>query len=287
MKLKDSIRVQFFLMLNKKDFKISFTIVLAYCLITYVSNVLSSLKIDISMMYSSDALFALNCNSPFWSKFSVIFPYLVVLPFSFSYIEDNNINIHPYFMQRLGTNQYFKGKAIVSFIGGFIIIFIPFAINIVLNYITFPTNHNTYYGIYNTLGYCNYLLGSGIALNTQYKEFLFLNLYLYSPFLYNLLFLIMCSTFSGILSMASTSFSYISNKIKLAIFVPVFLFFYFGQIANGISYRSDTYINYNWLDYVSIDSYCGKNIMLFLIILLIIVLFSIITTNIICRAKKE
>ena len=287
MKVKDSIRSQLLVMIEKAGFKISFSIVLGYCLICYIINVLHSINVDLSMILSADSLFSLNSNASMWSVFNVIFPYIVILPFSFSYIDDNNSNIHPYFMQRVGKKQYFIGKIIVSFIGGFIIIFVPFAVNLLLHHITFPDNHNTFWGIYNTLGYCNALTGSDVIVSTQQKGLLFLKLYLYNPFLYNLLFLVICSIFSGILSMLSTSFSYICSKNKIVIFLPVFLFFYLGSIADDIFYGSNNYINCNWLDYVSVDLFYGKNIILFLLIILFFLMFIIITTFITCYAKKE
>lgn len=287
MKIKDSIRIQFSLMINKPGFQLSFCIVLIYCFLTYLVNSINMIGTDISISYSADTLFALNSYSPYWNLFSKIFPYIVALPFAFSYIEDNNVNIHPYLQGRIGRKNYFIGKTIVGFIGGFIIILLPFLINLFLCYITFPNNLNTYFGDINTSGYCSDILGTNVFIDTGQKGLLFPQVYFFSPLLYNIIFMILCSIFAGIISMWLTSISYIFNNNKITIFIPTFLLFYISNALDGVIFIDKKYINLNWLDYVCVNTFYGKEISIFLIGLIIIIGITISITAFVINKEKS
>lgn len=273
-------------MIHKMGFKVSIVITLGFCLVSYINNVVMTLHNDISVAYSADSLFALSNTNSFWNIFESIFPYLIVFPFAFSFLEDINIKINPYFMHRLGKNNYFIGKTIVCFLGGFLIIFIPFLVNLGLCHITFPNNNNTFFGYYNTNNYCRTLIGSNVVTNTEQKGLPFLKLYLYSPLLYNFVYLLIASIFSGIMGMFSLSFSFFYKKSKILLFVPPFLFFYFGRLLDSVSYRSQRYINYNWMNYICVDSFYGKKLSLFLLVIFIIISFIIASLIFICRKEE-
>jgi len=66
-----------------------------------------------------------------------MFPFVVILPFSFSYFEDKETQTYNFYVSRMGKKNYILSKAIVSFCGSFLIIFIPFLLNMLLNHITY------------------------------------------------------------------------------------------------------------------------------------------------------
>lgn len=146
-------------------------------------------------MYSANDVFCGVEMSALRTIFETVFPFIVVFPFSFSYITDLSVKVHPYLIGRMGRRNYFAGKIVTTFIGAFITIFIPFFINLLLCYITFPWNNNHIFGAYNALNYAETLLGTNISINTVQSDLPFLKLYLYSPMAYNFLYLFILSTF--------------------------------------------------------------------------------------------
>lgn len=278
------LKSQMLLMLNRNGFKISFSIVLVYCLGSYVSNVADCIKVDVSYMYSANALYAGNGWSNYWGMFKVIFPFIVVFPFAFSYIDDLRINVNPYYMRRMGRATYFKTKMVTSFIGGVLIILIPFFINLILCNITFPHNNNTYFGEYNRENYINSLLGTNIDISTKYKQLPFLKLYLLSPFLYNLFYIIVMSLFAGVWSMFSLSCSFFINKVKILLFLPNYLILYFGRLYDAVSYNSKQYINFDLMSYVAVDDFYGHSPVLFLVVNILLLLFCFLSMKYISHA---
>jgi len=269
-------RMQISLMLNQLNFKLSFTIVMIYALLTYFIHLISYINIDVSVMLSSDALFIGNEDNPLFNLFIKVFPFIVVFPFAFSNILDREVNILPLLCTRMTKSHYYWSKLITSFIGGFLIILIPFLINLLLLKITFPNNNNSHFGPYNSLTYIQDLTGSNVYVSTVSTGLPFLKLYLYSPLLYNLFFTIMLALFAGILSMFALSFSLWIKKYKVILLIPIFLLFYLSDIADHLSYNLKYYINFRLLDYVTINTSFGKLPWFFIAFCLSLLIFSVL-----------
>ncbi len=126
----------------RKDFKFVFSFVLLLCLVSYLINCYVNRNTDIANIMSADFQYIGSSYSNMWRIFSVVFPFIIVFPFGFSYSQDSILKNASFVERRFGKSNYIVSKYIVSFIGGFIIIFIPFLINMLLNYLTFPVNMN-------------------------------------------------------------------------------------------------------------------------------------------------
>lgn len=277
MKFLNSVIVQFQYMIHKLGFKFSFFIMFIFGITSYLNNVRISMSEDISVIISADSSFALSSYNSLWGLFTAILPFIIVFPYAFSYLEDNRLKIIPYVVNKTGKTNYFLSKTTACFIGGFLIIFIPFILNLILCHITFPDNYNTSFGIYNTSDYISNLTGSNVIINTEQKGLPLLKLYLINPFAYNLLYLCFFSLFSGILSVFSLACSFYLRKYNILLLVPTYLFFYIGNILDSYSYSSASYTNYDWITYVCIDNFYGKDYKLFFCILLFIILFIVLS----------
>lgn len=100
----NSFKMQFSLMLHRLSFQFGFSLVMFYSLISYVSNLLIYRGNDKLYFYSSNFLYAGNAYSSFWGIFESVFPFLVVFPFAFSYLDDLNAKITPYILGRINKN---------------------------------------------------------------------------------------------------------------------------------------------------------------------------------------
>src|SRR5690606_20936544 len=211
----NSVRMQFSLMINKLGFKLSFSCALIYSLASYVYYLITYQGVDVLYFLSANYLYAGNEHAPFWGIFQSYFPFLVVFPFAFSYLDDKDLNIDHYIIGRMSRKDYYIGKLITSFLGGGLIIFIPFTINLILCNITFQENNNTYFGEYNLLPYFETLSGTNVIFNTEFTGVSFLGLYLFSPLLYNIVYLLLLSLFSGIMSVFTCASSFFIKKYKI------------------------------------------------------------------------
>lgn len=275
-----SVKMQLSLMIHKFSFKFSFSFVLSYVLFSYVSNLLLYKDVDKFDMYSSSFLFVGNGHAALWGIFETVFPFLTVLPFALSYLDDSNIKINNYIISRMKRKNYYFSKLTACFFGGFIIILIPFCINAVLYKITFMENHNIPIGAYNLTPYYEALSGMDIYTNTNYKGLFLLELYLYSPFLYNLFYIFILSSFSGIMSMFNGTCAFYMKKHKILLFIPTYLLlFLFRALDSYIFVNNDklSYINLDWMKYVNVNFYFGKNYGVFLIFIIAISLFSLVS----------
>lgn len=281
-----SIKMQFRIMINSISFKVGFSIVMLYVLASYISTLALNMQTDIAFMYSAHAMFCGVELSALRNIFEAVFPFIVVIPFSFSYLTDLSVKIHPYLIGRMGRRNYFAGKIVTTFIGSFIIIFIPFFINLILCNITFPWNNNHIFGDYNALNYAETLLGTNITINTVQSGLPFLKLYLYSPMAYNILYLCILSAFSGLLGVFSGLFSFYITKFKILLFVPVYLVFYLGNFLNVLAHKFDTFIDFKLIDYMYVNPFFGKSLIVPLCFIVAVVLFSTFSFKYACKKEE-
>lgn len=276
-----SLKVQFKIMLNSKSFQFAFLIVLIFNLYSYIQVALDNRGIDIVNMYSADASVSINSWSRYIYIFAKLFPFIVAFPFALSVIDDSNTKINTFILTRMKKKKYIISKLAVCFAGGFIIIFVPFLVNILLCKITFPDNLNDYLNGYYSKNWCRSILGTNCDFNTVQKGLPFFRIFLYSQFLYNVFYIFLLSIFSGILGMFAMSFSFIIKRYKVLILIPVYVFFMIitniGTIYNS---KSDLFINFNWLDYFSVQGYDGQSILLLLGILSFITITIILTSTV-------
>lgn len=191
-----SVKTQFALMVNKRNFWFGISFFLFYCIISYFYSLFIYNGYDVASIPNAASLFIGNEDAPFYSYFRSLYPFAVILPFSFSYFDDIALEANKYYSSRMGKKNYVLSKAIVSFFGSFLIVFIPFTINILLIAFTFVENGNTFNGVLFSNEFCGKMVNNAdINASTM---FLF-PLYIKNQTLYNLVYTFLISLFSGIL----------------------------------------------------------------------------------------
>ena len=76
-------RMHLSLMVHKRGFKLSFSALMLYSLITYLSAVISNLNQDATQLYSAFNYYIGTYPSDFFGYFRTLFPFIAVFPFSF------------------------------------------------------------------------------------------------------------------------------------------------------------------------------------------------------------
>ncbi|WP_167958161.1 hypothetical protein [Anaerosporobacter faecicola] len=288
-----SINVQWKIMTHKMEFIFAFLVAVTYACISLLYNFNYYKDTDISKIPAADTLFCMSSYSKTWSYFEVIFPFLVILPFAISFINENRNGITPMLVYRSTHKQYFLSKAVVCFLGGFLIIMLPFLLNLVLCHIFFSNNHNVIFGEYGMPNYFRTLLGTNQGYRTTFHAKPFLDVYLVSTTLYNLLYILLLSLFSGLVGVFVLSWSYFIKKHVILLFLPFFILI---RITNAMTVSSfniasqnheKLFLNYSIMDYFSPFSFSGQNWYYMLLLCLMMILFCLIAhVYILRRASK-
>lgn len=283
--LKRGIMSQLHFMVRRKEFKVAITFNLIFNLVSYLYQVYIAIGEDTLEVVSAAYAFSLNSGNPFWSFYQILFPFIVVVPFAFSYFDDKNLNVDYYIETRMGRKSYIISKLITSFLGCFLAVCIPFFINMILNEVTFPHNGISFETNIHSLEYAKSLTGEDVIIDTVHKGIMFLKLYIFSPEVYNLFLLLLFSSVSGILGSFCMCFSYFYKKHKIILFLPVYIYIYIGNILSNISSIFGKYINFYILDYLNLNVNFGRRIYVLLFEILIILMFILLST--IREIKKE
>ena len=242
-------------MFTKKEFKVAAVIALFYSCFAFAFTLTEFSGIDISKIKDANQLVCFSQSNRLWFFFSLLYPFLLVLPFSTSYIDDYKNQLLPVYISRTSRTIYYVSKLVASFFGTFLIIAVPFFINLILCTVFLPHNQNTWLGEYQMGNYFRQLLGTNILYQTSYTKMPFLKIFLYSPFLYNFIYLLIFAAFSGLLASFTLSLSFLYKKSKLFLFIPVFATLQLFRVYDSDLFSrsiegGQTYVNFDILDYV-------------------------------------
>lgn len=235
-------------------------------------------------MVSREYLYIGNGYTKGFSIFSVLYPFLVVIPFGMSYIDDITKKTYAPVVIRGDKKGYVAGKLIAAFIGNFLIVFIPFILNLVLTFMFYNENSKTPFGE-RTLGNLDgFLYGTNLNYNTPANNTLFADMFFSNPFLYYFLYLVMLASVTGLLGAFVVSISMWLKRYKILLFIPVYVLMRIASTYTDISLQkavsnpNHLFINYNILDYVTpFNMISGCYYPVFIGMILFILLFVVVT----------
>lgn len=175
-------------------------------------------------MLSASEVTCINCTGLGWTAFSALWPFLVVLPFATSFIADKKNRCLDAAVVRGGYDTYLRSKVVAAGIGSASVMFIPLLANLLLCYLVFPHNHNLRFAHYQDGMYAKILLGENRLYASYSPTYFLLPLYLFSPFLYQLMYLGILSLFSGLCGAAATACSFRLSRWRIWRFLPLYVF---------------------------------------------------------------
>lgn len=276
MRLRHTLSMQIRLMLRQRAFAFCFGINMLYILATFVYYALTQRGQDVSTILSPGAAFALNSNAVFYPVFINAVPFITVLPFAMSFMTDRLNDIAPIIQSRAGIKNYYVSKALVCFIGGSAVFFIPLAINLLLNLLVFPQSGITAFGDMLDRNYSATITGSNVIIEAIRKGILFPRLYLYSADLYNLLFAFIFSLSMGVLSVFSFVMSFILKRHRILLFIPVYLIIIILNTIDSLLQKNTPFVCYKVMEYLSVNASFGKSGLFIFMFFAAIGIFSIL-----------
>lgn len=205
---------------------------------------------------SADLLFVANGDSEWWSYLSFLFPFLIILPYGFSFMDEHKNGVILYVQTRGNRQTYYYAQMITCFIGTAMVIFIPFVLNILLNGILFPMTGNDVVMGYQKydVNWCMGIMGQGFYKNAISGGALLKHLAIDQPQLRNIIISLWAAIVSGVISCFFYGISLLVKRGSIWILMISYLFFQFFVMLDNLWEEAEflgVYVNLNLLDYLS------------------------------------
>lgn len=256
------------ILLKRKEAVITLYILLGMVLFNFIKNVLAFQGSDILSMYHPMKLLFLsyditNYNASGTLFFIQLYPILVVCPAGFALSREYQLGVDVYMSGRLGVRTYRLSKMVAAFLTTMLVFTIPFLLEFILNCLSFP------------------LSAQGDLLNWNYydpayiqciRNYFMTDFYINNPFLYTIAGILFFGIVSGLLGMFVVSFSsLIRIKYNIFLFFPVIVL-----LNSTFMFQKEGAPSSLWYDYLLLFSEMKKNMLVFAIGVLFVVLFSFI-----------
>lgn len=263
--------------------KFNFYLALIICVVMSVIYFIKAPDTPAGMV-SREFLYWGNGYTNGFITFSTIYPFLIVLPFATSFIDDLSKKTYLPVTLRGNKIQYIIGKYVAVFIGNFLMIFLPFLLNLCMCFMVYEKNDLTSFGERWLGNIDGILYGTNLKYNTPVKKTLFADIFMDKPFLYYILYLLLFAFLTGMLGVFLMAISMWIRKFKILLFVPVYVLMRIADTYTSISLDkalsnpNRTFVNYNILDYVSPFGFSGGCYYpIFIGLILFIIIFAIIS----------
>lgn len=244
--------------------------------VCFIISCVTEYKTDIISVAPASAQFFFNAfyNASYTRVFSVILPLAACAAYSDSYLSDYNANRLPLCLARVKLPDYYFSKLIaVFFCGSFVIVF-PQVLNYILCIIAFPIESTNEYGLdlWQSTVYAKDVFVGG-------SYFLFKRLYILSPYLYFILYIMISGFVSGLIAVIAYQLSYF---IRNRIFVLSFMF-----VAMNLSDALLTSTKFDINGYIFGCSVGGQTYLYFILTIGIYILFAALPTPFVIKRLKN
>lgn len=260
MELFKILKLEFNLLINRKEFLSVFTVSLLLMLSVFFVDCYTFLQNNIFEIPSANQLWV-GFDKRFGQVFYMfLLPLLPALAYADTYYLDNKTGVYKSILTKCRKNNYILAKGIVVFVSGFIVIFAPLLINQLLYFIIAPL-----YSTKNLLGWPAYMF-------IPTHNMIFKGLFLSNPYLYNILYMLLAGLVGSLAALMSYSISFITNKSRLIIVAAPLVIYLVGNFINMLLGKANYCLNYYLQGFVVIR---GLNADYFFIVLIISFIVSI------------
>lgn len=240
MKLIEMIKLEFKLLLSRKEFFYTFTIMMVLISIGFLSKCFSLYGRDIAKVYPASQLWFgwISDFSKIARLISELFymfalPFIASLAYSDTYFIDYNTRMIKNIIIRCNKKDYIISKTVVVFASGFIVIFLPLVIEQILCFFVAPVS------------------GRFDILHTKAYQFPYIKamqfpvLFINYPYLSNFLFAVIAGMFGACISLVSYSISFINKKSRLLVVaIPGIVYVVYNFIVEFLNMRHLSLLNY-------------------------------------------
>lgn len=236
-----------------------------FCVGTFCASCLPYYGIEFMAVPAADQLYIGRGTVSQVYLLGVLLPLIAALPFADSYFCEKQKNTLPILLTKYKTaSQYFFSKGAAVFLSAVLLVLVPFLLNMLLNLLAFPISAIADYTNLST-DQSMYYVEPYITVNVLFPRLLVLH-----PYLYNFLFCIAISLFSGLLGVTAYVLSYYVARNRIWAIVSVFILNNLLAIVSGMC---EPKANFAFLQYLFvIDSHEGKKPWMFFAALAVLLL---------------
>lgn len=278
-------------MRKRKEFIFALWAMTGYACAAFLYVLVKYWGMDVSMMKDANQSVCYSQMNGLWGMFSFLYPFLVVLPFATSYIDDYKNKLLVVYFSKASRRVYFLSKILAVFMGTALVIAIPCVLNLILCNLFLPHNYNTWMGEYQSESFYQAVTGTNHLYETAYRGILLPDLFLRSPLLYNIVYLLIFSSFSGLLGAFVLSLSFWLRKRKTILFLPLFFII---SILDTINIKwlymaiegKKSYVDVAVLDYV-VPSFSNGGMNPVFICSVIVILFGFMIVSTVHATKED
>ena len=218
-----SIKAQMGILFRRREYKFTMLILFVYACYVFVNMGRRNWGAEVSTMMDANQYVCFSIMDGNYSFFYIFFPFLVVLPYATSYVDDYKNQLLSVYVTRSSRTNYYVSKLISCFLGTTLVVAIPFFCNLILTNLFFPHNHFTLAGNFQSPLFCSNLTGENNIYFSDYLGLLFREVFLRSQLLYYFLYFMILSLFSGLMGAFVLSLSFLWRKSRLLLFLPMYL----------------------------------------------------------------
>lgn len=154
-----------------------------------------------------------------YTLFFTIMPVCTAIPFAWSYHNESKNSYIINVATRINIRKYFIAKAIAVFVSGALVVFLAFALNILIVSAFIP--------------YCQPWAGYNFY-NLVYFDTMWSDLFFSNPYLHMLLFISLNTLYGGIFALLSYVTSFYVKKYVVILFAPFLTMILAGYLENVI-----------------------------------------------------
>lgn len=265
-KIMKNIFVQMKLMFKRKSFIITFAGMMMTSISVFLYNSITYFNRDFTAVKAAKYLYmGSDLMGDTVVVFMFIIPIISVLPFADTFFEERKNKTTEFCLSITSNNTYYFSKLFTVFFSGFIVNFIPFLTNMLLNFIAFPLDSSV---DATNMSYVDSHLFADVMETGLFQELFARNMYLY-----NLLYLLILSVCGGLFAVIVYQFSFFYSESRILLnfsFLAIYCFLY--MILEVFKLPEFGLVNYMF----AASFYAGQSIRGFIITLALLVSAAVI-----------
>lgn len=249
-------------MFHKKEFLIAFSAMMIFAVYSLYYSITYDLEpffgIDYAMPAAEYATAMLAFSRP-GQTLIYMFAFMVVLPYSMSYMAESETGELTMILTRTSRTKYCISKIITCFIGNVIIVLVPLLINYLFCKLMYPSRPNSgYIGEYGLINYTGFITGARSYLTQKYPIIPMASLYINKLWLYTLIHIALMALAGGALGAFLVCLSFVIRSYRALLFLPAFLLVRLSVALDqylkitGINDPTYVYTNVNFMNYLQI-----------------------------------
>lgn len=229
-RMKNCLKAQLFILLNRKQFKFIFSVSLALSLFAFIFNVFSYFGQYFADVRAYRDICIISSSNPFSSILVMVLPILSTAAFCDVYIDDRSSNRLSVIFQQCSSGAYYCSSLIISTLAPVFTVFVPTIINLMLNVAAFPdVSPAELTGLASNQAWL-------YTADSEYMTLLALKkMFILHPFLYTFTYIIFMTLYSCIGAAATYALSYFI-KNRAMVIVPFFVFNTLTNVCSSAFY---------------------------------------------------